>query len=104
MIATAVPKFATISYPADYSAWRHVTFVLVNTGFAWFFLSRPVWLIWPYAVLTIEVIHGHGSGAWRLWRQAARIDWISVATTIGVLPGLGLLLVDWRLRQRRLRT
>lgn len=64
VIAMAVPAFATITYSAGYPAWRHVMFVLVNAGFAWLFLSRPVWLIWPYAVLTIQVIQGHGAAAW----------------------------------------
>jgi hypothetical protein len=98
--AMAVPAFARIAYPASYPLLRHVVFVLIDGSFAWLFLSRPIWLIWPYSILTIQVISGHDGATWRLWHQKGRIDGISVASVIGVVLGFSLLLVDWRARRR----
>ena len=97
--AIAVPAFAKIAYPPTYPVWRHVVFVLIDANLAWLLLWRPIWLIWPFAVLTAQVIHGHGGWAWRLWRQEGRVDWISVAAVIGIPIVLGLLFLDRRGRR-----
>ena len=95
--AIAVPAFARIAYPPGYPTWRHVVFVLIDANLAWLLLRRPIWLIWPYSVLTAQVIYSHGGWAWRLWHAHGRIDPISVAMVIGVPLVLGLLVADRRL-------
>jgi hypothetical protein len=97
--AVVVPAFATIAYPATYPVWRHLVFIAIGGSLVWLFLRRPIWLVWPYAVLTAQVIYSHGGAAWTFWQQERRIDWISIAAVVGILLGLGLLLVDWRERR-----
>lgn len=97
--AIVVPAFARIAYPTTYPLLRHVVFVVIDGSFAWLFLWRPIWLIWPYSVLTIQVINGHGGAAWSMWHHERRVDWISLALVIGVVLGLWLLIADWRTRR-----
>ena len=99
--ALTVPAFAKIAYPLDYPALRHVIFITINGSLVWLFLWRPIWLVWPYAVLTAQVIQSHGGAAWMLWQTQRRIDWISVLAVVAVPLCLLLLALDWRERVAR---
>ena len=99
----AIPSFAAIAYSAAYPAWRHLVFVLVNLGFAGLFLTRPLWLIWPYTILAIQVLHSHGADILKLWRLETRVDWISVATVVVTLGSVVLLVRDRHERRRTRR-
>ena len=99
LTAITVPAFGAIAYPAGYPIWRHVVFILVDATLAGLLLRRPIWLIWPYILLTIQVFNGHGVSAWRSFRGPGHIDWVSVVTVIGIVFILALLLLDWRERR-----
>ena len=77
-----------------YPPLRHVTFVIVDGLGAFLFLSRPRWFIWPYLVLTLQVLQGHGVRAWQTWVQEHQLNWIDAITVSGILLGLTLLLLD----------
>jgi hypothetical protein len=92
--ALSIPAFAKTAYPATYPPLRHVAFVIVNSLAAFLFLKRPRWLIWPYLVLTLQVLQGHGARLWRTWVDEHQINWIDVIVISGVLLGLALLLQE----------
>jgi hypothetical protein len=92
--AIAIPAFGAMAYPPTYPLWRHLIFIVVNTIFGALFLQRRTWVIWPYALLVLQIYNGHGVGAWRLWQREDRIDWVSVITVIGATIGLALMIVD----------
>lgn len=100
LAAMIVPKFAAIAYPPSYPMWRHAVFIIINTTFAAWFLTRPSWLIWPYTILVFQIFNGHGIDAWTLWQHERRIDWPSVVSVLGSTLGLWLLLVDRADRRR----
>jgi hypothetical protein len=101
LVAIAVPAFRALAYAPGYPLWRHGVFVAVNATFAWLLLRRPIWLVGPFALLTVQIIQGHGVSAWRSWRDNGHIDWISVLTVAGALFGMALLLADLRARLAR---
>jgi hypothetical protein len=43
LAAMIVPEFAAIAYPPSYPMWRHAVFIIINTTFAAWFLTRPSW-------------------------------------------------------------
>lgn len=90
---------AALEYEPTYPAWRHVVFIVIDSSVAWLFLRRPMWLVWAYAVLTAQILSSHGMGAWVVWTNEHRIDWISVAISIAAPVALVLLLLDWRERR-----
>ena len=94
LAALAIPAFANIAYAPMYPPLRHVTFVIVDSLGAFLFLKRPRWFIWPYLVLTLQVLQGHGVRAWRTWVQGHQVNWIDAIVVSGVLLGLVLLLLD----------
>lgn len=100
LAALAVPAFAAASYPPGHPAWRHVLFVAIDSLVAWLFLRRPAWFVWAYAVLTAQVIYGHGGGALASWQRDGRIAWIDAAALVAVPLALGLLVMDYRARTR----
>lgn len=91
LTALLVPAFAKIAYSAHYPVWRHIIFIFIDGTFAYLFVARPNWLIWPYILLTLQVINGHGRGAWLVWREQQQIDWISIVVVIGISLGLAAL-------------
>ncbi len=97
--AIAMPEFGRLAYPPGYPLWRHIVFVLIDGNLGWLLLRRPIWLIWPYAALTVQAAASHGGAAWMMWRQNGRIDWISIVVVIGLPLVLGLLYVEWRNRR-----
>ncbi len=98
--AMVSPAVAQLEYEPTYPAWRHVVFIVIDGSLAWFFLRRPRWLVWAYGVLTMQVLNSHGLGAWRLWIDEDRIDWISVAVTLVAPAILVLLIADRRATTR----
>ena len=94
LAALGIPAFAKIAYPPMYPTLRHVTFVIVDSLGALFFLLRPRWFIWPYLVLTLQVLQGHGVRAWQTWVQEHQLNWIDAITVLGIVLGLILLLID----------
>jgi len=97
--ALSIPAFAKAAYPATYPPLRHVAFIIVNSLAAFLFLRRPRWFIWPYLVLTAQVLQGHGVRLRQTWVDARQINWIDVIVVSGVLLGLVLLLRE-RIDQR----
>ena len=73
LAALAIPTFARVAYPPTYPVLRHVAFVIVDSLVALLFLSRPRWFIWPYVLLTLQVLQGHGVRAWQTWVQEREI-------------------------------
>ncbi len=94
--AMAIPSLAATAYPSAYPAWRHIVFIQINLVFAWLFLLRPRWFIWPYILLVMQVVYSHGTAAWALWHQETRVDWISLVVIAAALVGLSLLIQDRR--------
>jgi hypothetical protein len=94
LAALAVPAFAAVAYSPAYPPLRHVVFVLVDSAGAFLFLSRPPWLIWPYLVLTFQVMQGHGVRLWQTWALERQISSIDAITVFVVLMGLLLLFLD----------
>jgi hypothetical protein len=97
-VALVLPAFAQAAYPPGYPVWRHILFVMIDVIFAGFLVWRPMWLIWPYTVLAVQQIKGHGGGAWTVWHRGGPITWtfwINLATVVGVLQGFWLLFMDW---------
>jgi hypothetical protein len=94
--AMVSPSIASLEYEPTYPVWRHVLFIGIDSSLAVLFVRRPRWLVWAYALLTVQVLHSHGLGAWELWVTEHRIDWISVAVSIAAPAILVLLVVDRR--------
>jgi len=92
--ALAIPAFANMAYPRTYPPVRHITFVVVDSLTGLLFLSRPRWFIWPYLLLTVQILQGHGLGGWRTWVNKHQVNWIDAVTVFGALLGLVLLLLD----------
>jgi len=91
---------ARLEYEATYPLWRHVLFIAIDSALVLLFLRRPSWFVWVFTALTIQILTGHGRGAWRIWTNEHRIDWISVAVSIGAPLILVVLVVDWMDRRR----
>ena len=96
--ALAVPRFAAITYPPDYLPVRHVVFIVIDGSVAWLLLRRPWWLVRAYALLTVQVLSGHGRDAWLAWRSAERVDIVDVGVSLGVVATLLLLMAEPRPR------
>jgi hypothetical protein len=92
--ALSSPAFAKAAYAPTYPTLRHVTFVAVDILGAILFLRRPRWLIWPYLILTLQVLQGHGVRGWQTLVREHQINWIDAVTVSCVLLGLILLLID----------
>ena len=90
------PAINRIEYESTYPAWRHVLFIGIDLSLAVLFVRRPRWLVWPYAILTIQVLNGHGRGAWVLWVEHGQTDWISIAASLAAPLILLLLFIDRR--------
>ncbi len=99
--ALLIPSFAARHYPVGYPAWRHGVFIAINLAFSWLFLARPPWLIWPYSLLVMQILAGHGASVVNLWRRDAHMDWISVLVVAIALVGLIPAVCLWRDRHRR---
>jgi hypothetical protein len=85
-MAMASPAVARLEYEPGYPIWRHVIFIVIDGSLVWLFGRRPRWLVWPYALLTLQVLNGHGRGAWSLWVEHHQVDWISVAVSVAAPP------------------
>jgi hypothetical protein len=92
LAAVLIPTFGAYAYPPTYPLWRHLVFIAINVAFSWLLLARVRWVIWPMALLTLQVYNGHGRHAWETWQLASRIQWIDVLTTIGASVFLLLLI------------
>jgi hypothetical protein len=90
------PAIARLEYSPTYPAARHVVFIIIDLALGWLLLRRPRWLVWAFAVLTLQQLNGHGRGAWTLWTEHRRIDWISVVVSVFALAVLALLIIDRR--------
>ena len=96
LAALTIPAFAKTAYAPSYPWWRHIVFIAIDVLVANLVLVRPGWLIWLYLVLTVQVIQGHGTRAWRTLFQQHRVNWIDAFTVLGVLFGLAVLYIDRR--------
>jgi hypothetical protein len=90
----ASPALSRISHAPTYPPLRHVVFILIDGVAAFLFWSPPRWFIWPYVLLTVQVLQGHGARAWDTWSQAQKVNWIDVITVMGTLLGLTLLAME----------
>ena len=79
--------------------WRHALFVAIDIAFAGLLLQRPLWLVVPFTILTIQALYSHGTHAWTWWHLEHRVDWLS----LGVIDALPIMLIvviqDWRERK-----
>ena len=97
--ALAVPAFGTSTYSPTYPAWRHVLFVVIDATAAWLFLRRPLWFVWAFGVLTVQVLYSHGGSAWASWDHDGRVAWIDALALVAIPLALALLVVDyWKRR------
>ncbi len=81
--------------PVDESSQtRHLIFVGINLGGAWYALRRPRWLLPAYVVLVAQQTMGHGGRALRWWHESGRVDVISVSVLAVLYTGLALLVRD----------
>jgi hypothetical protein len=97
--ALTVPAVAAL-YPATYPAWRHALFVAIDLTLAVLFLRRPRWFVWVYAVVTAQVLAGHGRAAWTSWQSGGHVQLLDVLAIVAVPIGLVLLVIDRRARSR----
>ena len=91
--ALAVPSIHPFLYPADYPWWRHIIFIGINGTLAWQLPRPSSWLVWPFAVLTLQVLYSHGLGGWQHWNETWSINWLDPISVIGVPVVLVLLIV-----------
>ena len=92
--ALSVPAFARVAYSSTYPVWRHVAFIVITTAFAWLFFRRSDWLLWLFALLTLQIYNGHGRQAIQRWTNEGRVGLIDIVTVIGATVILLLLAVD----------
>ena len=83
VVATLIPSFGAVAYPSGYPVWRHVLFIAINVSMAWLLFGGVRWVIWPIALLTVQIYYGHGRHAWVVWRDEARIEWIDLLAAFG---------------------
>jgi hypothetical protein len=96
LAAVLIPRFGVYAYPSTYPLWRHLLFIAVDVAFSWLLLARVRWVIWPMALLTLQIYNGHGRYAWMAWSRESRIQWIDVLTTIGATLFMLLLIAASR--------
>ncbi len=94
LAALTIPAFAQIAYPPNYPALRHIVFIFIDILFAYLFLANRRILLWPYLLVTAQVLYSHGSRAGRWWIIDHRVDWISLIFIPAVLMGLAFLWHD----------
>ena len=94
--ALAVPSVNLVLYSASYPWWRHIVFIGINGTLAWLLPRPPSWLVWPAAVLTVQVLYSHGLGGWDYWQRTGRIDWLDPLAVVGVPVLLAVLIVERR--------
>ena len=101
LAAVLIPAFGEIAYTATYPLWRHVVFILINVTFAWLLVRQVRWVVWPFALLTLQIFNGHGRAAWMAWSRESRFAWVDVLTTVGASVFLILLIVSRRRDRER---
>ena len=72
----------------------HGIFVAIDPLAAMMLLRRPPWFPYAFAVLTVQQIYSHGLEALTAWRDAARIDVISIFIVVAMPILLVLLVYD----------
>jgi hypothetical protein len=92
--ALAIPAFGKMAYAATYPPLRHIAFIILDSLTSLLFLSRPRWFIWPYLLLTVQILQGHGVRGWQTWVGKNQVNWIDAITVFGALLGLALLALD----------
>lgn len=80
----------TISEPSP--PGRHAVFVVVNAFFALCFATRRPWLVWPFAVLTLQQLWSHGGD---VIRSLPRADVQSVVALVG-LAAIWVVVIAWK--------
>ena len=78
-------------------------FVGINATLACLLPDPPSWFVWPYSVLTLQVLYSHGLGGFREWRQTRGVRWVDVVAVIGVPVLLAVLVVERRRSARSQR-
>jgi hypothetical protein len=97
------PAIAQLEYEPSYPISRHLAFIAIDGALAGLLLRRPRWLVWAYAPLVVQTLNSHGLGAWRIWVDEHRVDWISVAVSIATPTILWFLVMESRGRRRDAR-
>lgn len=83
--------------PGDGSPrWRHALFAGINAAMVPLVLTRPRWLFWAGALLTLQPFGSHGARILRWWEADRAVDWPSIVLLAGLLVTLGAL---WRERR-----
>jgi hypothetical protein len=78
--------------------WRHMLFVDIDIAASIYFIYRPIWALPLFVVLTVQQSWSHGNALYRRWENQLDVDWLSLATLIGLYVGLALLAFDAKRR------
>ena len=78
--------------------WRHMLFVVIDIAASCYCIYRPVWALPLFVVLTAQQSWSHGTALYGRWEHKLDVDWLSLATLIGLFAGLALLSLDAKRR------
>jgi len=98
--AIAFPAWGVQAYSATYPLWRHIVFIVNNTVMGAILLHRPMWLLWPYSLLTVQIYYSHGGTFLQRLHDAGRVGWIDLLSVAGATLGVTMLHLEARRRTR----
>jgi hypothetical protein len=79
--------------------WRHGLFIIINLIGVCLILTRPSWIVYPFLLMTIQVIFSHGTRALKWWNNN-KIDWISLMVIV-LMPIILSLIVYEQLNNKK---
>lgn len=100
LVAAAYHLAGALGYLPDSHApvWRHILFVGIDFAASFYLTYRPIWALPLFVALTIQQSWSHGTALYSRWENKLDIDWLSLATLIGLYAGLMLLALDAKRR------
>jgi len=77
---------------ANYPAWRHGAFAVVDSGIAYLAFTRTRRVFFPVLAFLIEQVLVNGTYAWRTWRTSGEVLWTIpvMIVTIGAAAAVAL--------------
>jgi membrane-anchored glycerophosphoryl diester phosphodiesterase (GDPDase) len=104
LLAAAYHLAGVLGYLPDSRApmWRHMLFVGIDIAASIYLNYRPLWALPLFVVLTVQQSWSHGYALYSHWQNMLNIDWLSLATLIGLYAGLALLMCDAKRRLSQL--
>jgi hypothetical protein len=102
-VALFYPTVGKVVYGAadlpGYPTGRHLFWAVTFATLAGLLLWRPRWLIWPYLVLIVQQVNGHGGAIWRHWVQDGFVSRGDIGALTCEFFILWLLILDWWARR-----